>query len=194
MNIGAIILSGGRGERFGFREKGLIPFKGESLIARKVRQLAGGFTQIIVVTNMPDLYRELPCEVRLVTDDMAYQGPLRGLYCGLMAANADMNFVCAVDMPFISYELLDCFRKSSAGFDAVVGKIDGRVEPLFGFYSKNLIPSIESVLSEPTVGLTGLIKMARSNYIAEDVIKKFDPELSSFVNLNTTEDLKICCL
>ncbi len=192
METGAIILSGGRGERLGFKEKGLISFKGEPLILRKVRQLSYRFDQIVVVTNKPQLYAELPPDIRLVKDDKEYQGPLRGLYCGLKAASADLNFVCAVDMPFINYDLIDGYRRRCTDCDAVVGKIDNRIEPMFGFYSKRLIAAIESLFTDPNAGLTRLLEMSKTKYIEEGEIKKLDPELISFANINTEKDMLTC--
>jgi molybdopterin-guanine dinucleotide biosynthesis protein A len=190
--IGAIILSGGEGSRLGYREKGLMPFGGESLIARKVRQVAERFPQTVIVTNRSHLYERLSPGVRIVVDDKPYLGPLRGLYCGLRAADCEMNFVCAVDMPFLSQGLLEGFENHLSTHDVVIGRVRGYAEPLFGFYSKRVLPIISALLHDPRSSLKAVAESATTRYVEEDEIRAHDPRLLSFENINTEEDLERC--
>lgn len=189
--IGAIILSGGEGSRLGYAEKGLLPFKWESLVERKVRQLSKGFSEIVVVTNRPELYSDLS-NVVLVKDEVAYRGPLHGLHCGLEATRHEMNFVCAVDMPFLKYELLEHFRANLSDHEIVIGRVGGHLEPLFGFYSRKVLPILSSLLSKPKSSLKAIAERSMTKFVEEDEIREHDPEMISFENINTDEDLRRC--
>jgi len=190
-NTGAIVLSGGEGSRLGYAEKGLLPFRWESLVERKVRQLSGKFSEVVVVTNRPELYSDLS-KVVLVKDEVAYKGPLHGLHCGLEAAKHEMNFVCAVDMPFLKYELLEYFRANLNDHEIVLGKLGGHLEPLFGFYSRKILPTLSSLLSKPKLGLKAVAEKSVTKLIEEEEIRLHDPDLISYENINTQADLKRC--
>ncbi|PIU54986.1 MAG: hypothetical protein COS89_08570 [Deltaproteobacteria bacterium CG07_land_8_20_14_0_80_38_7] len=188
----AIILSGGLGKRFGFKEKGLLLFEGEQLIERKIRLLKEKFTEIIVVTNKPELYEHLTNRILLIRDEESYCGPLMGIYSGLKASKYNINFVCAVDMPFINYKLVDCLFEFTRNFEAVVAKVKGRLEPLFGFYSKQIIAKAKHILKvndRSNKSLRSLISCVDKKIVEETEVKCFDAELISFINFNTCDDL-----
>ncbi len=192
MDIGAIILSGGEGSRLGYREKGLIPFDGESLVERKFRQLKGRFQQTVIVTNRSHLYERIAPGIKIVVDDKPYLGPLRGLYCGLTASDCEVNFVCAVDMPFLNERVLEGFEGHIPSHDVVIGRVGGFTEPLFGFYSKRVLPIIQTLLADPGSSLSAVADMATTRFVEEDEIRVYDPRLLSFENINTEEDLQRC--
>src|SRR5580765_2127485 len=86
----AIVLTGGKSSRMG-RPKALLPFEGEPLIAHLVRKLKGRFSEAIIVAA-PD--QELPVmPAVLARDEVAYQGPVSGIYHGLKASSRELCFV-----------------------------------------------------------------------------------------------------
>lgn len=187
----AIILSGGEGSRLGYAEKGLLPFRWETLVERKVRQLSGDFSEIVVVTNRPELYSNV-AKALVVKDEVAYHGPLHGLHCGMEASSCDMNFVCAVDMPFLNRQLLSHYESYLPGHEIVLGKVGEHLEPLFGFYSKAILPTLSSMLSKPESGFRVVASKSVTKYVEEDEIRLHDPDLLSFENINTPQDLERC--
>jgi len=207
--VSAIILSGGQGSRLGYQEKGLLAFDGYPLIQRKINQLAPLSTDIIMVTNQPDLYTaEMSLRgvstspITVIQDEQPYRGPLMGLYCGLKAAQNESCFVTAVDMPFFNEDLFQHMLAYTADYNIVVPEINGKFEPLFGFYRKNLIPRIKSLLTNQKQGLYHLIRhmecveahghaSLQTRLIDYKTIQKFDPDLKIFTNINTHQDLMI---
>lgn len=190
MKKGAIILSGGMGARLGCREKGLIIFEGETLVARKIHQLAGRFDEIIVVTNAPELYKGLPAGTIITSDDVPHHGPLHGLYCGLCKASYELNFVTAVDMPFLNADLMDCIERECARSDIVVFEVRGKIEPLFGFYSRRILPVVKPLLVRKDMGPAALVSLCHTKIISESEVREHDPGFLSFANINTEEDLR----
>ena len=94
----AVVLTGGKSSRMG-RPKALLPFDGEPLIVHIVRHLKRVFAETVVVAA-PE--QELPLlPVALVRDQVAYQGPVSGIYRGLKAATMEVCFVTSCDAPFL---------------------------------------------------------------------------------------------
>lgn len=184
----------------GYVEKGLVELEGQTLLERKITQLSPHFSEIIVVTNKPELYSNYT-EVQIIKDIDPDKGPLMGLYSGLQAVENEWCFVTAVDMPFTNDGLLnfmfdfvlehgDQSPKASYSFETIIPKTGDYLEPLFGFYRQNLVSKIKILLKDNNSGLKTLLNQVKCRYITESEIKDFDPEHKVFQNINTLEDLE----
>ncbi|MFH1874511.1 MAG: molybdenum cofactor guanylyltransferase [Pseudomonadota bacterium] len=185
-----IILSGGLGSRLGYVEKGLLEIQGEQLVQRKINQLNSQFEQLILVTNKPELYQHLS-EVAIIQDEQKQQGPLFGLYSGLKASSTNINFVTAVDMPYFIPQLVDYFAQFTKDYETVVAMINNTIQPLFGFYAKSSLEKIAEMLASPKgkKSVTAVSENTRAKIISEQEVRKIDPDLKSFININTEKDL-----
>ncbi|CAH0184435.1 molybdenum cofactor guanylyltransferase MobA [Pseudomonas mediterranea] len=105
-----LLLAGGRGQRMGGQDKGLVEWQGEPLIAhlhRKTRALSDDL--IISCNRNPDRYA-LYAD-RLVHDDEGdYPGPLAGIRAGLKTARHPYLLVLPCDVPQIDSNLLESMR------------------------------------------------------------------------------------
>ena len=130
-DFSAIILTGGKSSRMG-RSKALLPLANEPLIVHIVRTLERKFKQIIVVAAPDQALPVLPAKV--VRDEVAYQGPVGGIYYGLRAATGTAAFVTSCDaaflsLPFISFlqsKILELRRGRSllaGSFSASAGSV-----------------------------------------------------------------------
>lgn len=101
-----LLLAGGRGQRMGGRDKGLIEWHGEPLIAhlqRKTRPL----TDDLIISCNRNLEKYAPYADRLVhDDDGAFPGPLAGIRAGLQVAHHRYLMVLPCDVPRIDAALL----------------------------------------------------------------------------------------
>ncbi len=104
--INAIILAGGQGRRMGMRDKGLLVWRGKTLIEHTLKRIAPQLDAVIINCNRnQQQYRKLPatlCE-DLMPD---YQGPLAGIQAALTISNTRLNLVCACDTPQLPMDLL----------------------------------------------------------------------------------------
>ena len=96
----AVVLAGGKSSRMG-RPKSLLLFDGEPLIVHIVRALKQMFAEIVLVAAPDQELPDLP--VVLVRDEVAYQGPVGGIYYGLKAAGGEFCFVTSCDVPFSTH-------------------------------------------------------------------------------------------
>jgi molybdopterin-guanine dinucleotide biosynthesis protein A len=181
----AIVLAGGRSSRMG-RPKALLLFDDEPLIVHLVRTLGRLFTEIVVVAA-PE--QELPpMPITLVRDEVAHQGPVGGIYYGLAAARGDVGFVTACDSAFLSVPLIAHLLSQIADHEVVVPHWQGRFQPLHAVYRKTVVPLLEGQLARGELRPVYLFDKVQTRRVDEEEIRTFDPEGSSFFNMNTPED------
>ena len=181
----AVVLAGGKSSRMG-RPKALLPFGDEPLIAHIVRALKRIFAEIVVVAapghEMPAL------TVKLVRDEVAYQGPVGGIYYGLKAAGGEFSFVTSCDVAFVNSPLISYLSSQISQHDVVVPYWQDRFQPLHAVYRRSVLPLLESQLERGELRPVYLFDKVRTRRVAEEEIRSFDPQGLSFFNMNTPED------
>lgn len=180
-----IVLSGGENKRMG-ADKAFLKVGGIPMIERVLRSLKEVFNDIIIVTNAPDRYAGYG--VRVVTDVFDKRGPLTGIHSGLLRSSDEYNFVVACDMPFLNPRLIAYMAGLAEGYDIVVPKIAGLVEPLHGVYNRKLVSFIEERIGQGQRRIQELFGALTVRYVAEQEIDRFDPARTSFKNLNTPQE------
>ena len=115
--VSAIIQAGGQSRRMG-RDKALIDYQGQPIIAHVIETLRVLSNDIVVVSNRSDLYGSFGA--RVVADYDPPCGPLGGIAVGLQAVQHPLAVVVACDMPFLNVSLLRWLIDLADGYDAVV--------------------------------------------------------------------------
>lgn len=134
----------------GGENRALLPIGGELLVHRQIREMGKICDEIIVVTNEPRPFlRTVDDSVRIITDFFTGKGPLGGMHAGLSLMENQTAWVVACDMPFLSSKAAEAMRgfKEDFGFDAVVPRINGRLEMMHGIYGKEAADFIKLLLS-----------------------------------------------
>jgi len=183
----AAILAGGRSRRMG-TDKALLTLEGTPLVGHVIARLRPLVSEILIVGDNAGAYRQFGIPV--ISDPSPDQGPLAGIRTALMNTAAPLVFCCACDMPFLETALVGrLLELAERGVAAVVPRVRGEREPLCAVYTRKALPAIEAVLA--TGGRRILDALARmpTHYVEEEDLRVFDPELQSFVNVNTPEDL-----
>ena len=189
--LAVVIQAGGESRRMG-RDKGLAPFLGRPLITRIIERLEPIASEIIVTTNHPEAYQFLG--LPLFSDLMPGRGALGGLYTALSAATQPLAAVVACDMPFVRPELLAVQRDLllEKGVDALVPHLGGGVEPFHAVYRcASCLPHIKAALDADKWRADAWFSKANVLLMRKEQIQTFDPELSSFSNVNTPEELHL---
>ena len=203
--VSAVILAGGKSSRMG-RPKALLQFDGEPLILHLLRTLKPLSSDIVVVAAPGEQFVELSSllrsqpnqpnelnklnqpEVTLVCDEIAYQGPVGGIYYGLRAAKGDLVFMTSCDVPFLNLALISYLISQIADCDVVVPYWQDRFQPLHAVYRKSVAPLLREQLERGELRPIFLYEKVRTRQVSEDEIRRFDPEGLSFLNMNTPED------
>ena len=181
-----VVLVGGKSRRYG-RNKALEFFQGERLIDRQVRTVGSLFSEVLVITNEPELYLHL--DVTIVRDVIPRQGPLGGIYTGLLFAQGKSVFVTACDMPFVQPAVVRRMMQLAADYDVVVPeKVEG-LEPLHAIYSSRCLPHVEKMLDQGTLQVINFFPAVKVYRISSEEIGQLDPQGLSFFNINTPDDM-----
>jgi len=168
------------------QDKALLPFGESTMLEFLLRRLRRCCEEVILVTHADRPYHDLRTPV--IFDVMPEKSSLGGLYSGLLLSPADVNFVCACDMPLIQPALVERLFELFAGVDAVLPEIDGRLEPLCAIYSKACLPAIHERLLAQDLRMTGWLKQVRTRLISKSDLLRYDPRLDSLCNVNTAAD------
>jgi molybdopterin-guanine dinucleotide biosynthesis protein A len=191
LEIGCIVLAGGKGLRLG-SDKALETVDNQSLLQRVVTQLSSFSSEIIIVTakgkSLPPFFGNP--RFRIVADAYPGRGALVGLATGLAASRARYNLAVACDMPFLNQALLRYMLGLAAGFDLVVPRLGDLVEPLHAVYAKSCLAPIEWVLEQRNSRIDAFFERVKVRYVEADEIDRFDPRHLSFFNVNTRADLE----
>ncbi|MBK4997796.1 molybdenum cofactor guanylyltransferase MobA [Pseudomonas sp. S31] len=139
-----LILAGGRGQRMGGRDKGLLEWRGEPLIAhiqRTVRPLCDDL--VISCNRNQEAYAAYADQ--LVGDAEAdYPGPLAGVIAGLAVARHDWVVLLACDAPMVDQALIDdLLRLAVAGDCVAMVRQSGYWQPLFSVLPRRVLPVLE---------------------------------------------------
>jgi molybdopterin-guanine dinucleotide biosynthesis protein A len=121
--VSGIILAGGQSRRMG-RDKAFLDLDGAPLISRVIERVKNLCTEIIIVTNDPDAYRQF--NTRLVGDVYAGKGSLGGMFSGLQATSGNYALAVACDMPFLNEDLLRYMISLAPQYDVVIPRAPTR--------------------------------------------------------------------
>jgi len=185
--VAGIILAGGKNSRMG-AEKALLKIGAKPIIEIISTALKPLTEEIIIVSNRPEQYSTYGDLV--VGDIIPGCGPLGGIHAGLLHSSGQAALVTACDTPFVSANLARLLMKHAAGYDLVVPRYRGFLEPLFALYNKSCLNTIEARLKQGRNKITGFYDDLRVRYVEEEELRSAETELDRvFLNVNTPVDL-----
>ena len=187
-DVTGIILAGGRSARLG-RDKALLPWPSKDsrqTLLRHVHAVLGAVcSEIYVVGNRTRL-----TEFNVVADVSPVRSSLTGLVSGLQAAKTPLALVVACDMPFLNGALLSALvARATPEWDAVAPVVRQEPETLHTVYHKRCLSVAAGMLRSGDLKLGRLMQRLRVRRVTEDEVRLFDPELASFSNINTLQEL-----
>ena len=186
--ITGVILAGGLNSRFDGKDKSQLKIGGQRILDRLCGIFREYFDDIIIVTNDPPRY--LDQDVKIVTDLIPLRSSLTGLYTGLFYARHSHSFMTACDAPFLKKEMVELVLKNiDENTDIVMPQTSAGMEPLCAAYSKNCLKPAEQHLKQNKLKIQLAFSRCRMKKISESDIREVDPELVSFFNVNSPEDL-----
>jgi molybdopterin-guanine dinucleotide biosynthesis protein A len=98
--------------------------------------------------------------------------------------------VIACDQPFLSPALLqELLAKTQLDVDVICGQPGNALEPFPGLYRRSCLPAIEEMLARGARSLQDFLAVARTEALPLERVRCLDPELLSYLNVNTLDDL-----
>ncbi|MGE8329365.1 molybdenum cofactor guanylyltransferase MobA [Pseudomonas urmiensis] len=139
-----LILAGGRGQRMGGRDKGLVCWRGKPLVAHVQRVVRDLSDDVVISCNRnQEAYRVFADQ--LVGDaEEDYPGPLAGVIAGVEAARHEWVVVLACDAPLIDQGLItDLLRLAVEHDSAAMVRQAGYWQPMFSVLPRRLSPVLQ---------------------------------------------------
>ena len=187
-----IILVGGRSTRMG-RDKASLPLPDNTnttFVEHLVTLLTAQCSEVVLVarnSTQARLYEYL--NIPIVADETPDIGPLMGVYTGLHTIQASHALVTAVDMPFVQPAMVAFLLSQPHAENTLLVPIANDIpQVLFAMYPRVILPVIEGRLRAGRRAPRSLLEVAPVHYIDEAQLRSIDPQLRSFVNVNTPED------
>ncbi|HET9485618.1 MAG TPA: molybdenum cofactor guanylyltransferase MobA [Xanthomonadales bacterium] len=147
----AVVLAGGAGTRAGGRDKGLLAWRGEPLVAHALRRLReAGIDEIVVSANRNAAeYARHGCPVLADAEPGEFRGPLAGISRALGAVASTRLLTVPVDVPDWPVALVPALQDALVRGAAAcsVARVAGRREPLFALYPTAVAREADAALA-----------------------------------------------
>jgi molybdopterin-guanine dinucleotide biosynthesis protein A len=192
----AIILAGGFSSRFG-SDKGILKIADKSLILHVADSVSSIVDEIIIVTNSKKKIKKYTKEVfdlkaNFFLDLYKGIGPLAGALTGLKNAKGEYSLIVPFDTPFLSKKILSLLFNLCRDKSAVIPRWpNDHIEPLHAVYRtiETLNAATDAISKQETQLRAMIQRLNNVFYISTEIIKKFDPKLRTFLNINSPTDL-----
>lgn len=183
-----VILAGGLSTRYGGENKAFLRVGGMRILDRLFAVYRQVFDEIILVTNNPVEFLEW--DALIVSDIFPVRSSLTGVHAGLFYASHPFAFFSACDTPFLKKEVVETLLEQiDPADDLVIPQTSTGLEPLCAAYSKRCLKVAEEHLRANKLKIQLALQKGRIKKIPEERLREKDPELVSFFNVNTPEDL-----
>lgn len=185
--ISGIVLAGGKSSRMG-EDKGLMNLGGKPMVVHVIDQVRPWVDEMIIIANKPG-YEQFGYQV--VPDLVEAAGPAGGIYTGLTVSLTDLNFFAGCDMPFITGEAIRYMLAEQDDAEISVASLGGRMQPLFGVYSRNCKSFFEDSIRKGNLKLQTLVRQCIHKLVALDALAAQHPHLLHNINSPQEFDLAL---
>lgn len=188
--ITGLILAGGRAQRMGGIDKGLIPFFQKPLIESTIARLKPQVHQIIINANR-NITKYAVYGYPVAMDETPdFSGPLAGFVVGLKNCKTPYLLTSPCDSPLLPIDLASRMTQEmeNGDFQLVYASSkdnNGQVwaQPVFCLMRSDVLPSLEVFLAKGDLKIDRWFKELRNSTVVFD-------DGQSFANVNTPEELK----
>lgn len=183
--VTGIILAGGKSSRMG-TDKCLVRYKNKYLIEYAIAALKP-LCDNILISSQKETHKQF--NYQTIKDEYIDCGAIGGIHSTLKNTETEINIIAPCDMPHISTELFEFLLQKIGNYDAVIPISKGKVEPLTGVYSRNILPIVENQISNKKYKILSLLKNINTNFVEINSTLPFYSE-KMFTNINYLDDLK----
>lgn len=209
MSRAGFLLAGGNSTRMGV-DKVFLEFGGETLLDHGLKVIAAVCPSVTIVGDPAkfagheraksddrndDARHEaakcesLKCE-SVVGDVFPECGPLGGIHTALAHSVAELNLMLAVDMPWVSAELLTFLFAVAESNEATVTVPSTRrgLQPLCAIYRRDFLPVAEEALRAGKYKIDVAFSAVSTHVVAAAELASAGFSEQSFFNVNTPQD------
>jgi molybdopterin-guanine dinucleotide biosynthesis protein A len=172
-------------------DKAFVEFGGKTLLARALTVM-GAVCDRVAIVGDPAKFAACAsskCEA-VVADIFRGCGPLGGIHAALAHSSADLNLMLAVDMPFVSRELLAFLLAAAGETDAMVTvpRPSHGLQPLCAIYRRDFCEVAERALRAGKYKIDAAFAGVSIRVVEEGELVAAGFSGQSFFNVNTPQD------
>ncbi|MBU3543816.1 molybdenum cofactor guanylyltransferase [Polynucleobacter sp. MWH-Mekk-B1] len=189
-HITGLILAGGRAQRMGGIDKGLIPFHGKALIESAIQALKSQVGQILINANRNITKYSIYGYPVIVDEAPDFSGPLAGFLAGLKVCKTPYLVTSPCDSPLMPPDLCAKLAEEleSGNYQLVYAstkEASGKIwaQPVFCFMRSDVKSSLKEFLSKGDLKIDNWFKELRTSTVIFENAK-------AFANVNTPEELQ----
>jgi len=181
------ILTGGKSSRMG-ADKAFLDFGSRTLLERAIAVVYETSPNLSIVGD-PAKFAPYGS---VIADLYPGCGPLAGIHGALLHSSAELNLMLAVDMPFVSRELLDFLFGAANETDAivVVPRTARGFQPLCAVYRRAFAAAAEEALRAGNYKIDAVFAGVAVRVIEEEELARAGFSERMFFNVNTPGDLR----
>jgi molybdopterin-guanine dinucleotide biosynthesis protein A len=185
--LAGAVLAGGRSSRLGFDKAHLRLGSGRELVDDLIRKLRVVATDVLIAGGRPEEFGGR--DARVVPDARPGAGALGGIYTAVESSACDWTLVVACDLPFLRVAVLRLLIDRRGDVDAVIPRLGGQPEPTHALYSRRCLPAMRASLDAGDLKVASFFPRVRVCWLEEDEVRAVDPDVISFVNVNSPDQL-----
>jgi molybdenum cofactor guanylyltransferase len=181
------ILAGGKSTRMG-TDKAFVEFNGRTLLER-VLETARSVTRRVAIVGSPTKFS---AHASVIEDVFQNCGPLAGIHAALQSSTSDLNLILAVDLPFVTRQLLQFLLKKAGESPTAIITVPRTAQgwqPLCAVYPREFAPIAEKSLRAGRYKIDALFEVRYTKAIPERELEAAGFSADLFRNLNSPEDL-----
>lgn len=181
------ILAGGQSRRMG-TDKSFVVLNDKPLIQHVIDRASQLDYPLILIANDVERYQQFGLPV--YPDVIPGAGSLGGLYTALTHSETDYTLCLACDMPQIKPALLHHLITRIDHYDAVVPRVNGVAQSLHAIYHQRCLSVMHKHIQQGKLKISDIFDVLRARFVDDAELSRFDPDGTSFMNLNTQVDLE----
>jgi len=184
------LLAGGKSSRMG-SDKAFLDCGGQTLLDRALTVMGAVCDRVAIVGDPARFARcEFPKQGSVVADIFPGCGPLAGIHAALVHSSAPLNLMLAVDMPFVSGELLAFLFAAAESTDATitVPRTSRGLQPLCAVYRRDFCTIAEQALRAGKYKVDAAFLGVTVRVIEESELAAAGFSQQTFFNVNTPQD------
>jgi molybdenum cofactor guanylyltransferase len=189
------LLAGGKSSRMG-TDKAFLDFGGQTLLDRALNVMGAVCDRVAIVGDPAKFAKCEPPKHEprkyesIVADIFPGCGPLAGIHAALVHSSAELNLMLAVDMPFVSRELLAFLFAAAENTDAIitVPRTSKGLQPLCAIYRRGFSTAAELALRAGKYKVDAAFCSVSVRVIEASGLTAAGFSEQSFFNVNTPQD------
>jgi molybdopterin-guanine dinucleotide biosynthesis protein A len=187
LGVTAFVLAGGKSSRMG-SDKAFLRLGDETLLSQALKLAGAVASEVWIVGDA----KKFAAFGRVVEDVYRERGPLGGIHAALSGSTTELNLMLAVDLPFVTQELLQYLlsRALESGAMVTVPRAGSGFQPLCAVYRRGFTEVAQQSLLEGKNKIDSLFARVETRVIEESELVRAGFSREMFRNLNTPEELE----